>query len=90
MKLKIFKDKEIEIDFYYYAEKKCKEVFETEATVENFSKMIERYKDEIRYLVIKEEYFSKEMLATSLLAKKFNYIAKKMKFLFLDLKIIQR
>lgn len=77
MKLKIFKDKEIEIDFYYYAEKKCKEVFETEATVENFSKMIERYKDEIRYLVIKEEYFSKEMLATSLLAKKFNYIAKK-------------
>jgi len=60
--------------------KKCEEVFKAEATVDNFSEMIERYKDEIEYLVIKEERFSKEMLATVLLVKKINYVAIKSEF----------
>ena len=74
MELKIFKDKEIKIDFDGV---KTETNFKSEITESNFAEMVEKYKNEISYLVIKEEYFSKEMLAVALLTKDFYYAAKK-------------
>ena len=74
MELKIFKDKEIKIDF---DDVKTETNFKAEITENNFAEMIEKYKDEILSLVIKDEYFSKEMLAAALLTKDFYYAAKK-------------
>ena len=74
MELKIFKDKEIKIDF---DDVKTETNFKAEITESNFAEMIEKYKNEISSLVIKEEYFSKEILAIALLTKDFYYAAKK-------------
>ena len=57
MELKIFKNKEIKIDF---SEAKAEELFKSKVNESNFAKMIEKYKDEISYLVIHEENFNKE------------------------------
>ena len=72
MELKIFKDKEIKIDF---SEAKAEELFKSKVNESNFAKMIEKYKDEISYLVIHEENFNKETLAATLLVKEFYYVA---------------
>lgn len=74
MELKIFKDKEVKIDFDGV---KTETNFKSEITESNFAEMIEKYKNEISHLVIKEEYFSKEMLAIALLTKDYYYAAKK-------------
>ena len=74
MELKIFKDKEIKIDF---DDAKRETNFKSETTESNFAEMIEKYRDEISSLVIKDEHFSKEMLATALLTKDYYYAAKK-------------
>ena len=74
MELKIFKDKEIRIDF---GNTKTEANFKAETTENNFDEMVEKYKNEISYLAIHEENFSKEILATALLAKEFYYIAEK-------------
>lgn len=73
MELKIFKDKEIKIDF---DDVKTETSFKSEITESNFVKMIEKYKGKISYLEIEEENFSKEMLAAALLTKDFYYVAK--------------
>lgn len=73
MELKIFKDKEIEIDF---DDVKTETSFKSEITESNFVKMIEKYRGKISYLGIEEENFSKEMLAAALLTKDFYYVAK--------------
>ena len=72
MELKIFKNKEIKIDF---SEAKAEELFKSKVNESNFAKMIEKYKDEISYLVIHEENFNKETLAAALLVKEFYYVA---------------
>lgn len=72
MELKIFKDKEIKFNFN---NKKAEENFMAETTDSNFAEMIEKYKNEISYLVIHEENFNKETLAAALLAKEFYYVA---------------
>ena len=74
MELKIFKDKEIKIDFN---DVKTETNFKAEITESNFAEMIEKYRDEVSSLVIKDEHFSKEMLAAALLTKDFYYAAKK-------------
>lgn len=74
MELKIFKDKEIKIDFDNV---KTETNFKAEITSNNFAEMVEKYKNEISYLVIHEENFSKEMLAIVLLVKEFYYVAEK-------------
>jgi hypothetical protein len=56
MELKIFKDKEIKFNFN---NKKAEENFMAETTDSNFAEMIEKYKEQISYLGIKEENFSK-------------------------------
>lgn len=73
MELKIFKDKEIKIDF---DDVKTETSFKSEITESNFVKMIEKYRGKISYLGIEEENFSKEMLAAALLTKDFYYVAK--------------
>ena len=73
MELKIFKDKEIKFNFN---NKKAEENFMAETTDSNFAEMIEKYKEQISYLGIKEENFSKEMLAAVFLTKDFYYAAK--------------
>ena len=74
MELKIFKNKEIKIDFDNV---KTERNFNAEVTDSNFAEMVEKYKDKISYFVIHEEDFSKEMLAATLLIKEFYYVAKK-------------
>lgn len=74
MELKIFKNKEIKIDFN---DVKTEANFKAEITESNFAEMIEKYKEKISYLVIHEENFSKEMLAVALLVKEFYYVATK-------------
>ena len=74
MELNIFKNKEIRIDF---GDIKTEANFKTETTENNFTEMVEKYKNEISYLAIHEENFSKKMLATALLTKEFYYIAEK-------------
>jgi hypothetical protein len=73
MELKIFKDKEIKIDF---DDVKTETSFKSEITESNFVKMIEKYRGKISYLGIEEENFSKEMLAAVFLTKDFYYAAK--------------
>ena len=72
MELKIFKDKEIKIDF---TERKTEKLFKLKVKESNFAEMIEKYRNEISYLVIHEENFNKETLAVALLAKEFYYVA---------------
>lgn len=87
MELNIFKNKEIKIDFDNV---NIERNFNVEVTGSNFAEMIEKYKDKISYLVIKEEYFSKEMLATALLTRDFYYVAKKNKFFLCRVEEIAR
>ena len=74
MKLNIFKNKEIKIDFDNV---KTERNFNAEVTDSNFAEMIEKYKDKISYFVIHEENFSKEMLTATLLTKEFYYVAER-------------